>query len=155
MYAAICWLSLMFDVTLGEMLGGKFFRHEGHAFEALNNAIKKLLRSIQSTPVEEAESLLTTIGIPRLATLARAAKEETSNSLDDEGAAICYGDFLDYLDDLFRDLPEVVTVQHDLEDELGACSLCESYWCEDTDTCVEVALQRINEDVGTLRRLSV
>jgi hypothetical protein len=141
------------DVTQGEMLGGKFFRHEGQAFEALNDAIKIFLKSIQSKPVEEVESLLTTIGIPRLATLARAAKEETANSLGDEGAAMCYGDFLDYLDDLFRDFPDVATVQHDLEGDLGACSLCESYWCEDTDACVEMALQRIKKDVEVLRRL--
>jgi len=27
------------DVTRGEMLGGKFFRHEGQAFEALSDAV--------------------------------------------------------------------------------------------------------------------
>ena len=73
--------------------------------------------------------------------------------MDDEGAAICYCDFLDYLDDLFRDLPSVVAVQHDLEGDLGAGSLCESYWCEDADACVQMALQRINEDIEALSRL--
>ena len=119
-------LLAQFDVTVGEMLGGKFFRHEGRAFEALNEAIKSLLKSVQGEPDDKAESLLATIGISRLAMLTRAAKEELADNLNDEGAAMSYGDFLDYLDDLFRDLPSVVTDQHDLEGDLGAISLCES-----------------------------
>lgn len=53
------------------------------------------------------------------------------------------------------DLPGVVTNQYDLEGDLGACSLCESYWCEDTDVCVEMALEQVEEDVEDLRRLEV
>jgi len=142
------------DVTLGEMLGGKFFRHEGQAFEALNDAVNGFVRSIQGKPDEKVESLLTRIGMPRLATLARAAREETGDSLDEEGVGMCYGDFLDYLDDLYRDLPGVVATQYDLAGDPGESSLCESYWCEDAVACVEVALRRIEEDAEALRRMT-
>jgi len=136
------------------MLGGKFFRHEGQAFEALNDAVNGFVRSIQGKPDEKVESLLTRIGMPRLATLARAAREETGDSLDEEGVGMCYGDFLDYLDDLYRDLPGVVATQYDLAGDPGESSLCESYWCEDAVACVEVALRRIEEDAEALRRMT-
>jgi len=139
------------DITLGEMLGGKFFRHEGRAFEVLNDAVTGLVKSIQDKQVE---SLLTSIATPRLATLAEAAREEIRDSQDEEGAGTCYGDFLDYLDDLYRDLPGVVVTQYDLAGEPGVPSLCESYWCEDAVACVEVALRQIEEDAGALRRLT-
>lgn len=139
------------DVTQGEMLGGKFFRHEGRAFEVLNDAVTGLVKSIQG---EQVESLLTSITTPRLATLAEAAREEIGDSLDEEGVGMCYDDFLDYLDDLYRDLPGVVVTQYDLTGDLGVSSLCESYWCDDAVACVEVALQQIEEDAEALRQLT-
>lgn len=141
------------DVTLGEMLGGKFFRHEGESFEALSDAVTGFVKSIQGKPDENVESLLTRIGMPRLATLARAAREEMGDSLDEEGVGMCYGDFLDYLDDLYRDLPGVVATQYDLAGAPGESSLCEAYWCEDAVACVEKALRQIEEDAEALRRL--
>ena len=92
--------------------------------------------------------------MPRLATLARAAREDTGDSLDEEAVGMCCDDFLDYLDDLYRDLPGVVAAQYDLAGAPGESSLCESYWCEDAVACVEVALRRIEEDAEALRRLT-
>ena len=139
------------DVTQGEMLGGKFFRHEGQVFEALNDAVTGSVESIKG---KRDGVLLTRIGMPRLATLAEAAREEIGDSVDAEGVGMCYDDFLDYLDDLYRDLPGVVATQHDLAGDPGQSSLCESYWCEDAVACVEVALRRIEEDAEALRRLT-
>jgi len=133
------------------MLGGKFFRHEGQVFEALNDMVTGFVKSIQGKPVE---SLLTRIGTPRLATLAEAAREEIRDRLDEEGVGMCYGDFLDYLDDLYRDLPGVVATQYDQAGAPGESSLCESYWCEDAVACLDVALRRIEEDAAALRRLT-
>jgi len=133
------------------MLGGRFFRHEGRAFEVLNDVVTGFVKSIHGKQVE---SLLTSIAAPRLATLAEAAREEIGDRLDDEGVGTCYGDFLDYLDDLYRDVPGIVVTQYDLAGDLGVSSLCESYWCDDAVACVQVALQQIEEDAEALRRLT-
>ncbi len=142
------------DVAVGEMLGGKFFRHEGPSFETVNDAVTGFIKSIQGKPEGDFGALLSRIENSPLVTLVMAAKEETRGSVDEEGTGMCYDDFLDYLDDLYRELPGLMVTQHDIVGYVAESSLCESYWCEDCEASVELTLQRIGDDAEALRRLA-
>jgi hypothetical protein len=132
-------------MTFGQVEGGTFFDHESRAVEILEQAIAPCLQTLSAKTPRQRRQLLERITPSRLATLVEEAEGE-------EDLRVAYGSFLDYLDDLLQDLPNVVEAAHDREGGPGQSSLYKSDWAENAEQAAHAVLTQIAKEAVALRR---
>jgi hypothetical protein len=115
----------------------------------MSDAVTAVLRALRGMPAAEARGLMRQIKPDRLATLVGEARAEIGESPEEDLRA-CYQCFLDYLDNVFCEMPGVVETDYDWEGGPGSSSAYRSYWSEGAEQAADGSLRQVQQEAKSL-----